>query len=505
MLIAVHQQFSASLINVDSNLELLWLLCHAAPRTVLVGVCYRPPQNDPDFSYKLNNVLSELTSSYPNADIVLFGDFNFPTIDWRNYTSMTNSSEAKNFVDVCLNFNLTQLILEPTRIAQNSANTLDLILTNSPDSATSITYLREISDHKVIHATFSFTPMLRQVSRKTIRLYERGDFQAINEELTAFFTTYETDFHTKSLNENWTIFRDKVHELTNKYIPVASFRANQQKPWFTTALKRLENKKKRHYRAAKRNPSQASWEKYYTAEADYLAAIRNAKHTFFHSDLPKMLIHNPKKFWHVVNPKDTRTIVLTNDMGQTISDCECADIFNRAFSTVFAKECDLPANAFISSFTASTMDPVSFFADGISSRIENIKLTSSAGIDEINSKFLKNTKHISAAYLSLLYSQSLSSGNIPHDWKVGKVVPIFKSGNKNSPLNYRPISLTSIPCKIMEHVIYSQVMNFSIPTISFIHHNMASVKTFPVRHNWLHLFMTYMLTLTATNRLMLFF
>ncbi|MDD9361971.1 MAG: reverse transcriptase family protein, partial [Anaplasma sp.] len=62
--------------------------------------------------------------------------------------------------------------------------------------------------------------------------------------------------------------------------------------------------------------------------------------------------------------------------------------------------------------------------------------------------------------MCLLFSQSLTTGIIPEDWKMGKVVPIYKSGNKDSPLNYRPISLTSVPCKIMEHVIYSQVINF---------------------------------------------
>lgn len=83
-----------------------------------------------------------------------------------------------------------------------------------------------------------------------------------------------------------------------------------------------------------------------------------------------------------------------------------------------------------------------------------------SGVDEINVKILKNTKCIVPAYLSLLFTQSLSLGLIPDDWRVGKVVPVHESGDKDSPLNYRPISLTSIPCKIMEHVIYSLIMKF---------------------------------------------
>ena len=81
-------------------------------------------------------------------------------------------------------------------------------------------------------------------------------------------------------------------------------------------------------------------------------------------------------------------------------------------------------------------------------------------MDEITSKLLKSTKHICAAKLCLLFSQSLSTGILPPDWKHGKVVPVFKSGNKHSPLNYRPISLTSVPCKIIEHIIYNHIMDF---------------------------------------------
>lgn len=66
----------------------------------------------------------------------------------------------------------------------------------------------------------------------------------------------------------------------------------------------------------------------------------------------------------------------------------------------------------------------------------------------------------SSLILCDIFSQSLQCCTIPSDWKVGRVVPLHKSGVSHSPLNYRPISLTSIPCKLMEHVIYSHVVCF---------------------------------------------
>lgn len=161
----------------------------ALPRNSSAWRLLQAPQTNPDFPRHLNNILHKLVFTYPNARILLFGDFNYPDIDWQNIASSTITchAEAKNFIDVCLNFNLTQLISQPTRVSRESANTLDLILTSSPENVSSINYLPEISDHKVMHALFSFTSTQKQTSDKTIQLYDKGNYNAITEELNTFF------------------------------------------------------------------------------------------------------------------------------------------------------------------------------------------------------------------------------------------------------------------------------------------------------------------------------
>ena len=58
-------------------------------------------------------------------------------------------------------------------------------------------------------------------------------------------------------------------------------------------------------------------------------------------------------------------------------------------------------------------------------------------------------------YLSLkfLFNNSLTNGKIPSDWKIAEVRPIFKKGTKSNPGNYRPVSLTSVVCKVFEGFI----------------------------------------------------
>jgi hypothetical protein len=71
---------------------------------------------------------------------------------------------------------------------------------------------------------------------------------------------------------------------------------------------------------------------------------------------------------------------------------------------------------------------------------------------------LKELCYELAPALTVLFQSSLSSGNVPADWRDAHVAPIFKKGEQYDPANYRPVSLTSVVCKLLEHIIVSGVM-----------------------------------------------
>jgi hypothetical protein len=92
---------------------------------------------------------------------------------------------------------------------------------------------------------------------------------------------------------------------------------------------------------------------------------------------------------------------------------------------------------------------------GINKLLANLNPHKTCGPDNINGRVLKELKDQIAPILTEILKKSLETGETPKDWKHANVAPAFKKGEKYKPVNYRPISLTCICCKLMEHIITS--------------------------------------------------
>ena len=91
---------------------------------------------------------------------------------------------------------------------------------------------------------------------------------------------------------------------------------------------------------------------------------------------------------------------------------------------------------------------------------KSLKSTKTCGYDDINSFTLKQIIYYIADPICHIFNLSMSLGCYPNDFKLARVVPIFKKGNRIQCENYRPISILPCLSKILERIIHNQVYNF---------------------------------------------
>ena len=140
-----------------------------------------------------------------------------------------------------------------------------------------------------------------------------------------------------------------------------------------------------------------------------------------------------------------------------------ANILNRQFESVFSKPQPFSLKQLAKQATASIYTPkmqiIDISIEGVDKLLQGLSPNKASGPDEISPKILKEIHHEIAPILTLIFNLSLETGVVPIDWRTADVVPVYKKGSKSKASNYRPISLTCIASKLLEHILVSNIMS----------------------------------------------
>ncbi|CAB4002379.1 Hypothetical predicted protein, partial [Paramuricea clavata] len=146
-------------------------------------------------------------------------------------------------------------------------------------------------------------------------------------------------------------------------------------------------------------------------------------------------------------------------------DTNIADCFNQYFSSIGCKLSKNVQNINVDPMTFVTPTESSFHFSCISVQetfdaLNQLNSRKSPGLDGISVKLLKDTSDVIAQPLANIFNLSLQTAIFPDEWKIAKVSPVFKEGNKTDCGNYRPISVISVVAKLFEGLVYNQLRTF---------------------------------------------
>lgn len=423
---------------------------------------YRPPSEA--HLDTLHSIFNDRSSKYP---LVALGDFNLPDIDWSNGVGKVRDSSKRHLfhqeaLDMFDTFNMAQLVHGPTH---KKGNTLDLIFIETVlfDSLKfDCSILPGLSDHEMILLETSVTNLpsahLKHTQDPSRILY---NFKKANfEEIGGLFSNLFQQINKDSClaETKWELFKSTTLFSLKNYVPTLLPRPGGR-PWMTRSLLRTIRRRDRAYKTSKQYPTMQNVLNLDTLKKSVKIEVNKAKTSFIECHITREMHNgNTKPLFNLISKsrgQSNHIGCLENTLPEHI-----ADTFAEFFSTVFNDNTHPIPDFTLQDPPSHSMPGILITEEGVTALIKNLDMRKSTGPDGISSYCLREFSSSIPGFLQCLTTimqASLDQGSMPEDWRLASVVPIFKSGRRDLPHNYRPISLTSITSKMIEHIIVSSM------------------------------------------------
>ena len=420
------------------------------------------------------------------GNIWVFGDFNLPKLTWTDRSpsvkpdcSLTKTYDL--FLDLLNDFGFTQMVTTPTR----QDNILDLFLTTNPTLVDEVDCQLGLGDHDMVTASCALKPSIQKQKPRKVPLLSKADWPKLKSLMRDYQKKFLLEHPNRSVEELWSDFVTALDTFSSKCIPSKIIRGKFSLPWITQNIRRQIRRRDDLYRKFKKNIDQKFRDKFLSLRKSIKHKIKASYNLYLEGLLgitdENSVCNNKKLFSFLKRVKQDQTgsPPLQDDNGLVTDTTEKANLHNQQFQSVFTTKAPLslsrlckmqiqdmadsgtlrhdavPAgilnsNPIIEEFTISY--------NGILKLLQNLKPFKAAGPDKLKPLLLKELREEIAPIIQIIFERSLQTGKLPADWCKAQFTPIFKKGNKSSAANYRPISLTCILCKVLEHIIASHVV-----------------------------------------------
>ena len=452
---------------VDEYIECVVVKIKLRFLTVTIACDYRPPNTNVElFLDKWDEILYSLSKS--SKSVYILRDFNLDLLNYHKHKA------TSSFINTSFSRGCVPLIKRPTRITNESATLIDNIITNCISEQDCISGIipTDFSDHLPIFHIACHKKSCNNdqfVSRRDINQANVLKFIECMRSTDWSFITDCSDSQTA-----YTRFQEMYLAAYNVNMPIRRVKCRRpnRNPWLSTGILTSVRNKNRMYKLLR---CCGKWtlsdEVNYKNYRNKLNMIIRAAEKMYYKNLLNINKHNLCKTWQILNQVINKNKCALNKTGfhhngSIITDeNDICNKFNDFFLNIGMNltskipNTDIPCTKYLSgTYTKSIfMSPTSTNeVDNIISTLKN----SSSGHDGIDAAMLKTVKAYIIIPLTHICNLSLSNSTIPHELKIARVTPIFKSGNVGQYNNYRPISVLPTISKILEKIVYSRLLNF---------------------------------------------
>ena len=457
-LIACKYEFVACSL---SNVVILFLF----DLSLYVVTLYRPPS----YSSEQNNALIDFLNNFcSDKEVLVQGDFNLPSLRWDqpNLQSYYIYPLDLRFYDVFTTIGLTQIVSQGTFFP--SGNVLDLCLVSFPDRVGSCNVLPPLpsSRHCPVLVNYVFQDLNTTISTngQRDRIWTKGNYNLMSTCLQS--VDWEHELCSLPANRQYSRLLNILFPLIEDFVPVSDINRKSSVPWSVNPPRRLERAKTEawtHYKYVRSLKGrrhvdvQNAWAAFKMCNEN-IKSFSISSQIEYERNLASQFDVNPKLFHsYIKHRRVSRPSVGPLRLNGFLTDDPSlmADCFVRSFKSVYA--IGVPDAPSAHQRCTSRVEDLILNRETVESLLSNLDPNSSMGGDGVHSRMLKMLAHELSTPFTLIFNTSLQTGVMPAEWLYSVVVPIYKKSFRYDPLNYRPISLTSVPCKILEKAIVTHL------------------------------------------------
>ena len=418
---------------------------------------YRPPNE-----YALENLI-DIIETNTTENCLYLGDYNLPDLDWQSdpgkckvKENSLRKSQHQLALDTIMEADLKQQISKPTH---RCGNTLDLVMVNKSfldDVTVECDILPPISDHNMILVDMKTQELTTNKSAppRIFKDYKKANFDDIESIFFEFITSLEN--RNLDIEETWNSFTKCVEQALES-IPGKLAKPNNN-PWITRNIVRLIRKRCRVFKRNERFPSIAN-----QAELDEICAVvktevHKAKSDYLKNHLCKQMEEgNSKPLFNYLNRHKGRSNNITS-----LKDSEpheIPDTLAKHFAAVFS-DTNLPTPTANVVKAYPKMEKIKIGRHGVELLLTKLDQRKAPGPDNVSGITIKTFALNCPSFVDCvcyIFRMSIKEGKVPSAWRQGIVRPIYKGGDRTDTNNYRPICLTSILAKSLEHILCSHM------------------------------------------------